>query len=473
MNVTRLTAGSLAPLLAAAALASQGCASLQPGTSSLSLGSFGAYDIDAVPARRLPPPVLGRPKADLIETSKARLRQRPPEVYVLDAGDVLGVFIEGVLGEAGEAPPVQFPEDASIPPSLGFPVPVRDDGTVSLPLVRPVDVQGLTVSQAEDKIRQAYIDEEILVDPLLKNTPLPPGDFVDDGDGEGAETKTPPAAKTIVSLIRQREYRVLVIREEAGGAIRTGPTRGGDPKRGTGSLVDLKAYENDLLTALSVTGGLPGTDAKNEVVIFRGGGEGSAEYDAAVAAFRRQPVGCGCKPPLPDPYGPNAVRIPLRFFPEFPPTFTEEDITLYDGDIVYIPARDSEKFYTGGELGGGEYLLPRDYDLNILQAVGLAGGSVGSGSTGIGSIQIGGFGQGGGGRGGGALPPSRAIVIRQLPNDCGEIAIRVDLTRALTDSSERILIQPEDVIIVQYTICEEIANLALRLVPFAILRGAF
>ena len=322
---------------------------------------------------------------------------------------------------------------------------------------------GLTVSQAEDKIRMAYINEKILADPSAGVSLDPDAD---------PDADAPPPAKTIVTLIRQREYRVLVIREEAGGAIRTAPIQGGDPKRGTGSLIDLKAYENDLLTALSVTGGLPGTDARNEVVIFRGGGEGSAEYDAAVAAFRRQPVGCGCKPPLPDPYGPGAVRIPLRFFPEFPPTFTEEDIILRDGDIVYIPARDSEKFYTGGELGGGEYLLPRDYDLNILQAIGIAGGTVGSGGTGIGSIQLGGLGGGGGG-GRGPFPPSRAIVIRQLPNDCGELAIRVDLTRALTDPRERILVQPEDVIILQYTLAEEIANLALRLVPFAILRGAF
>ena len=457
MTAPRPTAGSLAPLLAAAALAAPGCASLQPGTSSLSMGSFASYNIDAVPARRLPPVVLGRPKDDLIETSKARLRQRPPEVYVLDEGDVLGVFIEGILGESGEAPPVQFPEDASIPPSLGFPVPVRDDGTVSLPLVRPIDVRGLTVAQAEEKIRRRYIEEKILVDPQRLPEVVDP------------ETEAAPPAKTIVTLIRQREYRVLVIREEAGAV---GANGGGDPKRGTGTLVDLKAYENDLLTALTVTGGLPGTDARNEVVIFRGGGQGSAEFDAAVAAFRRQPVGCGCKPPLPDPYGPGAVRIPLRFFPEFPPTFTEEDIILRDGDIVFIPARDSEKYYTGGELGGGEYLLPRDYDLNILQAVGIAGGAVGVGSSGIGNINIG-RGVGGGGRGGGTFPPSRAIVVRQLPNDCGEIAIRVDLTRALTDPRERILIQPEDVIIVQYTLAEEIANAALRLAPFILLRGAF
>ena len=361
---------------------------------------------------------------------------------MLGAGDVLGVFIEGVLGETGEAPPVQFPEDASIPPSLGFPVPVRDDGTVSLPLVRPVDVQGLTVSQAENKIRQAYIDEEILVDPLLKNNPLPAADFGDDEDGDAVETKTPPAAKTIVSLIRQREYRVLVIREEAGGAIRTAPTQGGDPKRGTGSLIDLKAYENDLLTALSATGGLPGNGRQERGRDLPGRRRrGSAEFDAAVAAFRRQPGRLRLQAAAAGPVRPGAVRIPLRFFPEFPPTFTEEDITLDAGDIVYIPARDREKYYTGGSLGGGEYLLPRDYDLNILQAdrPRPAGRNWSHRHDRHGQHPVWRLRPGGGGGGGGPFPPSRAIVIRQLPDGCGEVVIRVDLARALTDPRERIL----------------------------------
>ncbi len=421
-------------------------AALSTGCQSMSLGSLGAFNADAVPARRLPAAVLGRSKEDLIETSKARLRQRPEEVYVLGAGDVLGVFIEGILGEEDSVPPVNFPEDASIPPSLGFPVPIREDGTVSLPLISAVYVAGGTLAEAQEKIQQTYIDEGILKPEALAGTGI------------------------IVTLQRQREVRVLVIREEAGGVIQTG-ARGAGPdsglKRGAGYRVDLKAGENDLLTALSATGGLPGTDAMNEVVIYKGGATGSAEYDARIAAIRRQPNPCGCRPPLPDPYGPGAVRIPLRFFPEAPPTFTEADITLETGDIVYIPARDREKYYTGGVLGGGEYLLPRDYDLNILQAIAAARGEVGGSRTGLGGVNL------IGGGGGTVFPPSRAIVVRQLPNDCGEIVINVDLARALTDPRERILIQPEDVIVVQYTACEEIANTAVSLLPALLLRGTF
>ncbi|MEM9702375.1 MAG: polysaccharide biosynthesis/export family protein [Planctomycetota bacterium] len=416
---------------------------LAPGCESLSLGSFGSYCIDAIPARRLPPAALARPKADLIDTSKARLRQKPQEIYVLGAGDVLGIYIEGVLGDEveGSVPPVNFPEDASIPPSIGFPVPIRDDGTIALPLIAPVYLADMNLAEAEAAIRQAYLDAGILNEESLLTTGI------------------------IVTLLRQREVRVLVIREELGG----GGGGDGPTKRGSGFLVDLKAGENDLLTALSATGGLPGVDALNEVIIFKGGESGSAEYDARIAALRRQPM-CGCRPPLPDPYGPGAVRIPLRFYPDNPPNFTEDDIILEAGDIVFIPARDRERYYTGGALGGGEFILPRDYDLNILQAVAAARGDVAATGTGINNINIFG-GRGGRGGGGTTFPPSRAIVIRQLPNGCGEVAIRVDLARALTDPRERILIQPEDTIIVQFTICEEVANTAISILPALLLRG--
>ena len=56
-----------------------------------------------------------------------------PDVYRLAAGDVLGIWIEGVLGERNVAPPVQILQQGDQTPSVGFPVPVRDNGTISLP----------------------------------------------------------------------------------------------------------------------------------------------------------------------------------------------------------------------------------------------------------------------------------------------------------------------------------------------------
>ena len=409
-----------------------------PGCSSL--GSFAG--IPSVPVNRVPREFLGRSKAELVQTNKLRLRQTPPEVYQLAANDILGVYIENVIGNPEEAPPVHFPEEDTRAPSIGYPIPVREDGTIALPLVDPIPIEGLTVNQATEAIRRAYtIDQEIL---------------------------KPGSDRIIVTLMRRRHYRVMVIREESGGHTQTGPISASfAPKRGTGYAIDLPAYENDLLHALTETGGMPGLDAKNEVIILRGSQTGALEHDQLIAQLNNGIGPCGSLIPLPD--DPGAIRIPLRFFPENPPTFTEEDIILGEGDVVYVPSRDNEKFYTGGVLGGGEFLLPRDYDLDILQAVAIAKGPVGAGGSGLGAIG----GQQGGGIYGGArtpIPPSRAIIVRKIPG-MGEIPIRVDLNRALTDPSQRVLIQPEDVIIVQFTCCEEIVNAALNLVQFNFLYG--
>src|SRR5215813_10814036 len=65
---------------------------------------------DGIPVRRLPAEYLSPPKADLKTIPLTLLRQKPPEDYLLDGGDVLGVYIEGVVGEKNQPPPVRLPE---------------------------------------------------------------------------------------------------------------------------------------------------------------------------------------------------------------------------------------------------------------------------------------------------------------------------------------------------------------------------
>ena len=396
----------------------------------------GCSTISSIPVSRVPGEILAAErKDDFIDISMLRLRQDPPEVYLLGPGDVLGVYIKGVLGNEEELPPVHFPEDSNRPPAIGYPVPIREDGTLALPIVDPIKVAGMSLVEATDVVRKAYTYPRVIVK-------------------EGEE-------QIIVTLIQQRKIRVQVIREESGGAD-------GVSKRGTGHVVDLPIYENDLLHALSETGGMPGTDAKNEVMIYRG------MYDDAMSAdvilddlchsqCQDQCVDpCFCdERPIPDP--PYVTRIPLRYNPANPPTFTKEDIILHEGDIVIIRSRDAETFYTAGLLGGGEHPLPRDKDLDIIGAIAVAGGSLGSTGTGIGAI--GNRGGGGGGRGGGrqqACQPSEAIVVRELP--CGSsISMRIDLNQALQDPSQRILIKPNDVVILRYTLTEEIGNVLINM----------
>ena len=73
---------------------------------------------------------------------------------------------------------------------------------------------------------------------------------------------------------------------------------------------------------------------------------------------------------------------------------------------------------------------------------------------------------GSGGRGGGGVfPPSRVIILREAAGG-RQIPIRVDLNRALTDVSHRILIKPKDVVILQNTVAEDFGNVLLSLISF-------
>ena len=399
-------------------LTSTGCVTL----------SYSPTQMLAVGAHEVPLEVLGRPRSEMQQISISRLRQKPPEIYQLSAGDILGVYIKDVLGEENESPPVHFPESGNDAPALGFPVPIQEDGTIALPYIEPIPLKGLSIMEATRAIRSAYSQAEIL---------------------------QPEQENIIVTLIRRRQVRVQVIREEAGG-------REGISKRGTGQTIDLPAYENDVLHALNETGGLPGTDAKNEIFIIRGSFADGERRDQIVTQLSAAKVPCQCPLPLPD--DPTVTRIPIRFYADEAPQFAEKDIILQSGDVIYIPGRDSEKFYTGGVLPGGEHVIPRDYDIDVIHAIAIARGQISSGGPGISRIGQNGF-QGGGTANSVGKTASDLIVLRELP--CGnQVAIKVDLNRAVQDPSHRILVQPGDTLILRYKPHEEAFNAALGLIQF-------
>src|SRR5262249_19722781 len=140
------------------------------------------------------------------------LRQTPPDAYRLGPEDVLGIWIEGVIGEKGQPPPITTSLQPNQPPGLGYPVPVRGDGTVSLPLVPPIFVKGMPMEEAENAIRDAYTVKT----QILKR---------------GQE-------RIIVTLQRPRTYQVLVIRQDAAGTEQVPPTgRGALAGRTVGFVV--------------------------------------------------------------------------------------------------------------------------------------------------------------------------------------------------------------------------------------------
>ncbi len=527
--------------------------------------------VKGVPARYVPDEFRGPSRSGKRTIDLSLLRQTPCATHRVDARDMLSIYVEGVLGKRDEQPPVFYPaQNSDIPPTVGFPLPVRDDGTVSLPLVGAIPVRGLTLVEVEDRIRQAYtVNQKIL---------------------------QPGHDRIFVSLQKPRTHRILVIRQEASSDVSVsaqGTLNIGALKRGTGKVVNLPVYKNDVLNALAETGGLPGLDAENALYIIRSGTPPQPQWpqyqtdlhDAKRTVIRAQSPGWGAPSaavnphgdyrrangsgwsgpnaapastqspgglagpqltPVPDPiaaspqppqgmwsqpqapvmpqpmqnnwtpppaampinpmppmqaapsyappqYAPpemipppadynsieaalapqgpinigdnlegrHIVRIPIRLGPNENADIRPQDIILEDGDILFIESRDTEVFYTGGLLGGGQYSLPRDYDLDVLGAIAIASGRNGGGGGGGGSRATTSIGGQSALNGDVSISASKVIVLRPLP-DGTQIPIHVDLYQALKDPSERTVIQPGDYILLQYTPLEAVGAFVER-----------
>jgi protein involved in polysaccharide export with SLBB domain len=385
---------------------------------------------NGVPVRILSDELLAKSKQDLKPIPLSLLRQQPPAAYRLAAGDILGVYIEGVLGQADQPPPVNIPEGTNLPPAFGYPMPVRQDGRVPVPLVEPVLVDRLTVPEAERAIAKAYGDKRIL---------------------------RPEDRRILVTLMRPRHISVLVLREDSTQrqlAIQSQALRGlpatqtilGGQQQGSGAVVELAAYENDVLHALAQTGGLPGLEAVDEAIIYRGYWD-SASGSPLVP--REEPRGYA---EVKTDSAQKTIRIPMRMRPGEPLPFNPQDAILQTGDIVVVRAMEPQFYYTGGLLPAQQIAVPRDIDLTVVEAVLKAQGPLLNGAYG-GSNLSGTLIQSGLGN----PSPSLLTVLRRTPNH-GQVTICVDLNRAVNDPHENILVQPGDVLILQETPSEAIAR---------------
>lgn len=376
-----------------------------------------------VPARLVPPELLAKSVAGMQTIPLSLLGQQRPEVYRIDGGDVLGVWIEGILGEKNQQPPIQAPVNLiqlDLPPATGYPVQVERDGTISLPEIEPLRVRGMTFKEVEKAIRQAYEPQ------ILK----------------------PGRNRILVTLMRPRTYHVLVLREESPTSSQSvvttylaygSPEYIGISRKGTGWDLVLPAYQNDVLTALAKTGGLPGTDAVDTVIVERNTPKGGRSWEMIAQEFKTNgPPACVSGGPI--------MRIPLRVRKGTPLPIRAEDVILRDGDVVYIPAREERLFFTGGLMPPGQHIIPRDEDLDVLEAVARVRGPMMNGSYSAsnlnGTMIMPGLGQ---------PSPTLLSIIRRMPNGCGQIIIRVDLNRAVKDRRERLLVQAGDFLILQET----------------------
>lgn len=389
---------------------------------------------DPIPASRLPCQLRACVKGRQMPFPLTSLGQDRPAAHVIGAGDKLGVYVYGVVPSSKDESPViqrtqpvnqrYYPPNGSISgATVGLPMEVDSEGLLDMPIIGPINVSGMTLSQASAEIKQRYLEKNILK--------------------SGTE-------RAQISLITPRVRRIVVIREDTPAPNVTMLPAGqvDHIHRGSAEVIDLPIYENDVLHALAATGGLPGTDAARELWVFKRKGL-TNPHAICPEELRIHTVGyhdqddsdCECQK--------QVLNIPLTGCPGEGTPYTQSNVILNDGDVVFLPRRE-EFFYTGGLIGGAKVPLPRDEDIDVIEAISLARGSVGGplGQSGFALAT---------GTPGHMVRPSRVTVVRKL-NDGRQFTIRVDLKRAMEDPNERILIQADDLVMLEFRKHEAIAN---------------
>jgi polysaccharide biosynthesis/export protein len=278
----------------------------------------------------------------------AMLTAAPPAEYLLSYKDLLRVEISDLAPANTRTSPSDRPSATNNVNPFITPVEVRvsDQGTILLPLVGSISVDGLTLEQARQAIAEAYSDGYI-------NDP-----------------------KVGLTLVEEATNSIIVL---------------GEVKRP--ETFKLPKFKSDVAHALAFAGGLT-EFAGDEIQVHR---------------RRRVPQLANCPPPLqsapdgmlPPPsqplmniptdpmfmIQPEILRISLRSLYE--EVITSDMVTLMEGDVVIVPRRKDEVFFVVGRLNpaaavrfttgrdnrdlGNGFLLPPDRDVDVVTAVAMAG----------------------------------------------------------------------------------------------------
>jgi protein involved in polysaccharide export with SLBB domain len=200
--------------------------------------------------------------------------------------------------------------------------------------------------------------------------------------------------------------------------------------------LQLPAGDNDLLNALSRSGGLPGVNAESQVRIV------SPPLNNTVRNSQLSPFPrTGFSEASSDILG-RATTVSIRQRVGARSSISPNDVRLNEGDIVVVAPKVTEVFYTSGLLGGGEFPIPRDRGLDVMEAVSIAGGTTSSNPQ-------------------GNQTANELLVIRQRP-DGAQFVILVDLQRAMSNPSERIQVRPGDVLMLRYSPAQRMRNIGIQ-----------
>lgn len=357
---------------------------------------------------------------------------RPEGVSQIQPEDLRPIVREYVIG-AGDL--VTFTIFELIAPGVESVQTRRVDelGTVRLPVLGTLRIEGSTPSQLEDEISRMLRNRGILQDPtvsvivqdsrrnvfMVNSEPRTGGVAIGRYPILGSDFRLTDAiamARGVPGSIKT----IYVIRRVPLDAAEVDPAEF-DP--------DLPRDPEELLRELeSALGSPPADRARPEARGPTGPGLDLVDTPAPPHVHMRgQWVrAAGVGRPAGDPEA-AAERVVTQRIIEIPYDRLSRgdlslDIIIQAGDIIWVPPPSLGNIYIGGEIARpGTYGLPGDGDLTLKQLVIAAGGLRGT------------------------AMPRRVDLIRRLPNDM-EVIVRLDLEAIFNGTEPDIYLKPEDTV---------------------------
>ena len=112
--------------------------------------------------RMLSDPPMAEAEWPVPGVQKPKSKRASGELYKVQPGDTLGLVIPTVLGDPDRDPPIHKDPSGVRPPVMGYPMQVRADGTLALPLVGETKIAGLSLRGVESKLKTDFVKANIL-----------------------------------------------------------------------------------------------------------------------------------------------------------------------------------------------------------------------------------------------------------------------------------------------------------------------
>jgi len=329
--------------------------------------------------------------------AELRAKSRPTRGVINLAGVASPGIGDSVIG-AGDLLEVTIAsgrEDEKVEPVLAR---VTDDGTADIPLVGPVPVAGLEPNYAGHNVAAAAVQRGIYLRPHVA-----------------------------VEIRSKAVNHVTVL----------------------GAVSEPGAYEvprnsSDLVHALALAGGL-NDDAGTVVEIIRQPPLMMAVAAPALADSAGNPGGVqqavySSAPNGNQPPSPPTQRIEI----DLSKTLAPGDYRIGDRDVVMVRPRDEELVYVSGLVKEpGQFEIPHDKELHLLEAIAMAGGET-------------------------SPVADKVLIIRRKPGTGESVPIRASLAECKRNSRANLMLVAGDAISIERTPATVVVDTVMQMLRFSV-----